>query len=65
MDQNSTPAEQSGAETSGDRQDPRVAAALRRLAEVEGHAVDEHPGVYSDIDDSLRAALGSVDEEHA
>jgi hypothetical protein len=45
-------------------QEPHVAAALRRLAELDERPVDEHPAAYTDIDEALRAALGASREQN-
>jgi hypothetical protein len=37
--------------------DPAVAAALARLTDIDEQPVTEHPAVYSDVHDQLRAAL--------
>ena len=50
---------ESPAEPEEAAQEPHVAAALRRLAELDERPVDKHPAVYADIDETLRAALGA------
>ena len=51
-------------ETEEMAQEPHVAAALRRLAELDERPVDEHPAAYTDIDEALRAALGACREQN-
>ena len=43
-------------------EDPVVTAALARLEGLEDRAVTEHPQIFADVDDRLRAALASPAE---
>jgi hypothetical protein len=41
--------------------EPRVDQALKRLDELAGLPVSEHPAVFEDVHASLRAVLGELD----
>jgi hypothetical protein len=46
------------------QQDPHLAMLRSRIADLDQRPVDEHPGVYAEIDDRLREAL-DTDQETA
>lgn len=52
-------------ESAGTTGDPQVDEALRKLAELAGRPLNEHPAVFEQIHGALTGALGTLDPASA